>query len=187
MDIQKHIYEDRLFNPDLYIHKVISKDEGTLSVMLTDFEGKFVGVQTYNPLGDKRKRHSTEGRYFTYLPKNTHGVFGLEYQSKHYPNLLVITEGIFKACRFHNAGIQAIASLTNDPKFARKDYKKLQRKYITIVVTDPDKAGQKLAKYGMCGIVPTKPIDEMNEYEFESILNSVMYQYDKIYKSIISA
>ena len=55
-------------------------DEETATFLLYNPHGKLVGYQVYRPSGGKdKKNHPREGRYYTYVPKEVDGFFGLEY------------------------------------------------------------------------------------------------------------
>ena len=95
--------------------------EGVVLFPLWNLSGQLCGVLQYNPLGDKKnsKNHPRDGKYYTSIHGGKHtkpiAVWGLE--TLHYRNdILVITEGVFDACRFHNEGIPTIALLSNNVK-----------------------------------------------------------------------
>ena len=79
-------------------------------------------------------------------------------------------EGIFKACRFHNFGLNALAVLGNNPKHLKSWLWSLG--YNLIAVCDGDKAGRKLAKFGMFSLYLPDGIyvDEMNNDDFNIFL-----------------
>ena len=139
---------------------------------LYDFGGNLTGYQQYRPLGDKSyRRNPKEGKYFTHITPGRVGVWGLQY---HCPSpIMVITEGVFKAVRFHNLGINAIAVLSNDPVHLKQQLYLLSLTYDLVVVPDPDKAGSKLTKYGTRFIIPTKPVDELTNNEMEFLCKSL--------------
>ena len=105
-----------------------------------------VGYQQYRPEADKeRKENPRDMRYFTYLPKTTNTAWGLENLDFSKPYLLVV-EGIFDAVKLHNAGINALAVLANNPKPLKSWLHTLG--YTIIPVCEGDKAGRMLAKLG---------------------------------------
>ena len=113
-NIREHLNE-RFLDLSLYDKDncvIVDDDFNMASFMLYSPAGEFVGYQTYNPLGDKKKRKSeTCGKYFTKTTKGKLGLWGLEFVNSPF-NIMFITEGCFKACRFHLYGYMAIATLT---------------------------------------------------------------------------
>ena len=92
----------------------IDEEEGVATFLL--YSGtKLVGYQQYRPAADKKSRnHPRDGRYFTYLPSLTDGLYGLEQDSG--TGTLFVVEGIFKAIKLHNLGFNAISPLGATPK-----------------------------------------------------------------------
>jgi hypothetical protein len=170
-------------NLALYHQSVIvdtQTDQATF--ILTNFDEKMTGYQKYNPKGNKTlRKNQDEAKYFTHVSKGNIGAWGLEYQSEEYPQILIIVEGVFKACRFHKHDIQAIATLTSNPKFAKMQFVELRQKYLTIVIPDPDMAGRKLIKYGKTYLEVDEPIDEMSDESFMRLVNKIknMEVYDE--------
>lgn len=147
--------------------------EDTITFPLFSFDKKLVGYQQYRPNGNKTARKDPKlGKYFTYLPKGASGVWGLE--SLHLsPNIIIICEGIYKACRFHVAGYSAIAVLGNNPIHLKQQLELLSLTSTLIVVPDPDKAGLKLIRYGQYNLVPKQPIDDLSPLLFNNFLNDL--------------
>ena len=139
---------------------------------LYDFGGNLTGFQQYRPLGDKQyRRNPRAGKYFTHITSGCIGVWGLQY---HYQSpIMVITEGVFKAVRFHNCGINAIALLSNNPTHLQQQLQLLSLQYKLVAVIDPDTAGLQLAKYAPNYIQPPKPVDELTDYEMEQLCQLV--------------
>ena len=155
-------------------------NSNTTSYILTDqiatfklfnLDKKYVGFQQYNPNGDKNlRRDPAKGRYYTITSE--FGVWGLEsIDDFDDQSIVVICEGVFKACRFHNHRIPTIATLCNNPP--KKFTKELMLRYpdkIFVVVPDPDKAGMKLINHGHTYLTPRKPIDDMTKDEFDDFI-----------------
>jgi len=144
-------------------------DKESAIFYLYDFGGNLSGYQKYTPSAPKSR--SNNGRYFTYVSPNRIAVWGLQYA---YPTkLMIITEGVFKSCRFNNYNINSIAVLGNNPLQLREQLKLLSLQYKIVIIPDPDKAGTKLLQFSDNFIIPTKPVDDMNESEFESLLQQI--------------
>ena len=168
MSMQSHLISRYLHPNELaYIDEV----EQTATFTLYNTDHTLVGYQQYRPNGSKKERRNPKaGKYFTYLNSPGYwGGFNLPTECT-LPNTLVICEGIFKACRFRSHGVEAIATLTNNPLFLLPYLKLISLTTNIIVVSDPDQAGTKLHKFGDSVLTPTKPVDEMSEHEFSSFL-----------------
>lgn len=112
-----HLRERHL---DLNLYSGVMVYDDVVIFPLWNLSGMMVGYQQYRPDADKEaKNDPRDGRYFTSVhgTKYTrpHVLWGLD--SFHYRNdVLVITEGIFDACRLHNERIPAVALLTSSYK-----------------------------------------------------------------------
>lgn len=165
MDMKNHLLS-RNFLP---IDSVYLTEE-TATFLLYSFDYKLSGYQQYRPLGVKLTHKDPKlGKYFTYTNKPC--VWGLNYVP--FSSHLIICEGIFKACLFHNYGIPAIAALTNNPVHLTDQLKLLSLTTKLIVVPDPDAAGKRLLKYGTHFLIPDSPLDEMSTSEFHYFLNQL--------------
>jgi len=143
----------------------------TITFPLFSFNHKLVGYQQYKPTGTKSfRKDPKKGRYFTIMKEPA--VWGLEYNNPNC-NVTVVCEGIFKACRFHSYGINAIAVLSNNPEHLKQQLYLLSLSTVLVVVPDPDKPGMKLIKYGTYSIVPNKPVDELTETEMYNLTKQV--------------
>lgn len=116
--------------------------------LLYSLTGKLVGYQQYNYLADKiAKNHPREGRYFTYVTSEgtckANSVWGLDRLDSSKTELYVV-EGVFKACRLHNLGLNCVAVLGNNPKSMYNWFYSLPYKIIPIC--DGDKGGKALGK-----------------------------------------
>jgi DNA primase len=131
------------------------KSEETITFPLWNLMGQMVGYQQYRPWADKeRKENPKEMRYYTYLPSKSNTAWGVDLldNSKKY---LMLTEGIFDACKLHNAGLNALAVLANNPKPLRSWLWTLG--YNVVPVCDGDAAGLKLASLSTHGLVEVLP------------------------------
>ena len=160
-EMHRHL-TNRHLKPALYKGIVIDTDVVTFP--LWNLSGQRVGYQQYRPNGSKQyRKNPKEGRYFTYISKdNPITAWGLDLLNPK-DKTIYLTEGIFSACRFHNHGYNALATLGNDPKHLKHWLKCLG--YNLVAICDGDKAGKKLAKYGHKSIQLRNGeyIDEMSE------------------------
>jgi len=162
--------KSRHFNHELYKNLIITHD--VVIFPLYNLSGQWVGNQQYRPDGDKKQiRNPKLGKYYTYITKqgsvSSLACWGLELVDMPKNNKpLYLVEGIFKACRFHNHNMNAIASLSNNPKNMFEWLSVLG--FNVIPVCDGDKAGKKLARYGANPIILEDGIqvDDMTEIEF---------------------
>lgn len=119
--LSEHLKERHL-NIDLYDGVYLNEEERLVTFLLWNLSGKLVGYQRYKPDADKKAPNDPrESRYFTRVggsTRNRHlAVWGLESLSWR-PDILVVCEGIFDACRFHNESIPAVALLSsNDSRY----------------------------------------------------------------------
>lgn len=170
MDVQQHLVT-RYLNLSLYPNAAISVDTATFP--LFSFDHRMVGFQRYRPDGIKSlRRDPKQGRYYTICSEPA--VWGLESLELFDTDLVVVCESIFKACRFHNYGIPAIATLTNNPKPLKQQI--LNLKPTVVAVPDPDEPGQELINYGTHFVAPDKPIDDMSAYEFDEFIYLHFYK-----------
>lgn len=114
-ELRNHI-SSRHMDISLYEGASLYPLENVVVFPLWNLSGQFIGFQQYRPLASKDKRNNPrDGRYYTIYRKGQHAVWGLE--SWDFDNrLVVLTEGIFDACRLHNRGVPAIAVLGSNTK-----------------------------------------------------------------------
>lgn len=147
--------------------------DDTATFPLYTYDGRLVGYQQYRPSQDKTVRKDPRlSRYFTRMHEPA--VWGLEYWNDDCP-YVVVCEGIFKACRFHSLGVNAIAVLTSNPVNLKQFMYLLGLTKTLVVVPDPDDAGMKLLKYAKYSVVPDKPLDELTDTEVTNLIDK-LYQ-----------
>jgi DNA primase len=154
-------------NPALYsYHKCYKTTK--ITFLLYNLSGQIVGYQHYRPnISDKGVKNNPKlGRYFTKIPKNRIGVFGLEVLNPNDP-IIYIVEGVFKAAVLHRLGFNAIAVLTANPTPLTGWFKALGGRYTLIAIGDGDKAGAELVKIVGKGACTVLDLDEMDD---ESVL-----------------
>lgn len=129
----------------------VSYDDETACFLLYNFLGQIVGYQQYRHTANKEQKNNPQtGRYYTYLSKNENfkyiTIWGLENldSSQKY---LFLTEGIFDAIRLQNLGLNACATMSNDPKHLNNQLFILGQKYTLVAICDNDDSGKKLAKF----------------------------------------
>lgn len=138
--------KNRHLNLELYNSVVVDEENELTYFLMYNLSGQLLGFTKYNPNGDKKVRNNPkEGKYYTICTKDTLAVWGVEtlYFRK---DILCVTEGIFDACRLHNLGLPAVATMSNNPKHIKSWLHSLNRKIVAFC--DGDSAGRYLAKYG---------------------------------------
>lgn len=163
-------------NYDYNVSGLPWSSSNTITFPLYSFNHELVGFQQYRPKGDKTiRRDFRNGKYFTYVSPDKVAVWGLE-SLRFRSDLLVICEGVFKACPFHKFNIPAIAVLGNNPVHLTKQLQLLSLTRKLIVVPDPDKAGMRLTKYGDNYLVPPKPVDDITTAEVKCLIGNLLYK-----------
>jgi hypothetical protein len=142
--MRRHLQERHL---DISLYNGIQVFNDVVIFPLWNLSGMWCGYQQYRPYADKKaKNDPRKGRYYT----SVHGdksqrplsVWGLE--SYHLrDDVLVITEGIFDACRLHNIGIPSVALLTSSYKHSKNWLTSTGRKIYKV----EDDHGSKLGPY----------------------------------------
>ena len=114
MDLKAHL-KSRGMEPERY-SLALDPINNIVTFYLFNYTGKITGYQQYRPdRMSKKVNDPKEGRYFTYLPREVDGMFGLE-QLDHSKRDIYIVEGVFKAANLHRLGYNSIAVLTSTPK-----------------------------------------------------------------------
>jgi DNA primase len=168
MDLIDHL-KNRGMDPYRY-SLVVDDQEKIVTFYLQNGAGKIVGYQQYRPDCDNKKMNNAkESRYFTYLPANTDGVFGVD-QLDPTKKQIYIVEGIFKAAILHRLGFNAIAVLGDNPKRLKSWFRILKANYELIAIGDNDSAGAGLIRKIGKGFQSPKDLDEMKD---EEILNLI--------------
>ena len=139
----------------------VDEEEGVATFLLYN-GNKLVGYQQYRPAADKKKRnHPRDGRYFTYLPKETDGLYGLEQDAGR--GTLFVVEGIFKAIKLHNLGYNAISPLGATPKRLKPYFRVLKATRKLVALGDNDPAGASLVRTVGYGRTTPTDLDEMSD------------------------
>ena len=120
MNLHHHLIE-RYLNTNRYSGVMVFDD--VIIFPMWNLSGMMVGYQQYRPGADKtRKNDPRDGRYYTSVHGDKYSkpiaIWGLE-SFDYRGDILVITEGIFDASRFHNMGIPAVALLSSSYKHYR--------------------------------------------------------------------
>jgi DNA primase len=148
----------------------LDEENSILTVYLNNLSGQFVGYQQYRPLETaKRLNDPRESRYFTYSPKDTTAVWGLETLDRSKDKLYIV-EGIFKASTLHMLGHNAIAVLTSHPKAMKSWLHTLP--FELIGIGDNDKAGKGIISVAGKGFQLERDVDEYDLEELQEILNA---------------
>lgn len=162
MRLKQHLKE-RGMDPDLY-KPAYGYSASKVTFYLYNLTGQIVGYQHYRPFAGKKKLKNDPklGKYYTYCPKETIAVFGLETLDKRKKKLYV-TEGIFKAAVLHRLGFNAIAVLTSTPKPMKRWFRLLRETYDVVAIGDADDAGRKLVTTVGKGFQSPTDLDEMTD------------------------
>lgn len=173
MDLGQHL-KDRHLNTALYSGVFLDQENEVVTFFLWNLSGQMCGTQQYRPNADKKQKNDPrEGRYYTSLHGNKHekplAVWGLESFTLR-SDVLVIVEGVFDACRLHNAGVPAVALLTSSHKHFRNWLFSLNRKIYKV----EDDHGSKLGRYEALQL-PENRVDlgECNEEEIKNIISRI--------------
>lgn len=156
IDMESHL-KSRGMNTSLY---TIEYGENCATFYLYNPARKLVGYHRYNPLGSKKTNKPAEAKYYTRLPKETDGLFGLEQDRG---GTLFIVEGIFKAAALHREGFNAVAVLGATPKRLKSQFKIWRAHRPLIAIGDNDKAGASLVRLVKRGVQSPIDLDEMND------------------------
>lgn len=171
MRLKDHLI-DRNMLPSLYDHIHYDEDEYIVTFYLYNLSGAIVGYQQYRPNASKdKKNHPKEGRYYTYLPSKTDGVFGLDILDPTKRDVYIV-EGIFKAATLHRLGYNAIAVLGNSPKRLKPWFKIMRQTWNLIGIGDDGKPGKLLVNAVGKGFQSEKDLDEMLDSDINSIIES---------------
>ena len=172
METQRNHLISRGMDPSRY---PISYDpeEGIITFLLFNYNGGLVGYQQYRPdqPSKQKKNDPKTGRYFTYLPKDTDGVFGLDVLD-HTDRTIYIVEGVFKAAVLHRLGFNALAVLTSTPKRLKPWFKILRQTWNLVAIGDNDDAGRKLVNIVKRGFQSPQDLDEMSDEEILKLLKN---------------
>lgn len=170
METLKQHLIDRGMEPDKY-QISYDHDEGIITFLLYNGTGNIVGYQQYRPSqpSKQKKNDPKSGRYYTYLPKETDGVFGLDVLNVT-DRTIYIVEGVFKAAVLHRLGYNAIAVLTSTPKRLKPWFRILRQTWNLVAIGDNDDAGRKLVSIVGKGFQSPIDLDEMTDYNILKLL-----------------
>lgn len=143
-------------------------DEETATFML--YNGPhLVGYHVYRPFATKKLNNDPRsGRYYTYLPEKTDGVWGLEQDDGR--GTLFVVEGLFKAAKLHYLGQNAIAVLGATPKRLKPLFRIWRATRKLVAIGDNDSAGQQLVRIVKEGCVSPRDLDEMDNLEVYELI-----------------
>lgn len=178
-DLDMTLYEHLLsrgLDPKDY-HCVIDEDECIATFFLFDLTGRITGYQRYNPRStDKKCNDPKLGRYYTYTPRGTDAIFGLETDDKRGP--LFVCEAVFKQAAIRNAGFNAIATLGSDPKRLRPWFGIIEQTRPLIGIGDNDPAGEKFVRRVGYGTTSPTDLDEMGTEDVRVLCRNLIENYN---------
>lgn len=168
MNLVKHLLS-RNYDPSRYVNQVLDEEGCKLTVYLPNLVGQLVGFHQYNPLTTEKKRNDPrDSRYFTYSPRQTTAVWGLEALDRTKKDLFVV-EGIFKASALHMLGENAIAVLTAYPKPMKSWLHTLP--FNLIGIGDGDDAGRGIVKIAGKGFQTDVDLDELPLVDISDLID----------------
>lgn len=168
LPLEDHL-KSRGMNTNLY-HVCYDENEMIASFFLYNLSGQIVGYQQYRPLSkDKKTNNVKEARYFTYLPRQVNGVFGLEVLNEA-DKTIYIVEGIFKAAILHRLGFNSIAVLSSTPKQLKPWFRIMKQQYDLIAIGDNDSAGKQLIATVKKGFQSPIDLDEMVDADILALI-----------------
>lgn len=165
--LKEHLIS-RGMDPSKY-HIMYDSEDRIITFYLYNLSGAIVGYQQYrmDQPSKQKKNDPKSGRYFTYLPRDVDGVFGLEVLN-YDDRTIYIVEGIFKAAVLHRLGYNAVAVLSATPKRMKPWFKIMKETWNLVAIGDNDPAGASLVRTVGKGFQSPKDLDEMSD---ENILN----------------
>lgn len=158
----------RGMNTQLY--NFVVTDE-TATFFLYNPHGRLVGYHQYRPGAEKKGNNDPKlGRYYTYLPREVDGFFGLE-QDVGGP--LFVVEGLFKATTLHRLGFSSVAVLGASPKRLKSWFRALKQQRPVLAIGDNDSAGAGLVRIVGRGVQSPADLDEMSDEDVLSLVRSM--------------
>jgi hypothetical protein len=182
--VDEHLRNDRQLDPSVLggaTYPVVDEVERIATFYLWNLSGQLVGYQHYRPDADKHAKNSPrEGRYYTYVSDEGRGhhltTWGLESLTLR-PDLLFVTEGIFKAVPFHNRGFPCVAAITNNARPIRELLWITSRGRRVCFVGDNDEGGSSTRSLGYQIVFPpshVKDVDDLVPEEFDSWVGGIV-------------
>lgn len=165
--IESHLKQRGVDPSKIKVH--IDSENNIATFPIYNLSGQMIGYQRYNPAKSKDKRNDTDGKYFTYITRDEKkkvAVWGSEHIDHNNPNLF-ITEGIFDAIKLVNAGLPAVATLSNHPKHLKPFFKALGKNIIAVIDNDP--AGRKLGSVAHKTIVVPEEFNDLGDMPQEEV------------------
>ena len=175
MNLREHLLS-RHCDPDKYAVQ-LDEENGVATFFLYNLSGQITGYQQYRPNAPKTQSNDeAKGKYYTFVSDTKKpAMFGVDIVPDEYGknDIMIITEGLFDAVRFHAANLRAVATLTNDPKPLKNQLRLLPG--LKIAVCDGGAAGAKLAKYADKAVFLPEGRDpgSLTTFEMQAVLNNV--------------
>jgi hypothetical protein len=155
---------------------VLDEDEYVATFFLFNLNGRITGYQRYNPRStDKKANDPKLGRYYTYTPRGTDAIFGLETDDGRGP--LFVVEGVFKQSAVRRAGFNCIAVLGSDPKRLRPWFGIVRESRKLISIGDNDPAGEKFVRRVGYGCTSPVDLDEMDVNDVRDLCEKLIDGY----------
>ncbi len=165
----------RLLNVKLYSGLWLDEAGNVVTFGLWNLSGQLVGFQQYKPLAGKgRCENLSDMRYFNIAGKvGKHSkllAFGVELLDTK-QRVLFLAEGVFDVTPLHNRGVNALATMTNNPTHLKSWLRSLG--YYIVALCEGDSAGQKLANVADEAVYLPEGKDpaEMSDEWFDELIN----------------
>lgn len=172
MNLREHLLS-RFCDPDKYAVQ-LDEENGVATFFLYNLSGQITGYQQYRPNAPKTQSNDeAKGKYYTFVSDTKKpAMFGVDINFDKGYDFTIITEGLFDAVRFHQLGLRAVATLTNDPKPLKNQLRLLPG--MKIAVCDGGAAGAKLAKYADKAVFLPEGRDpgSLTTFEMQAVLNN---------------
>lgn len=172
--LKEHL-ESRRMTTKLYSGLWLNEEESTVTFGLWNLSGSLIGFQQYKYLASKERcKNPSNMKYFTIAGKTgkhskllSFGVELLDSSQK----VLFLAEGIFDVVPLHNRKVNALATLTNNPKHLASWLRTLG--YYLVALCEGDKAGRKLASVAdeVVYLSENKDPADMNDAWFDALVD----------------
>ncbi len=146
MNFLEHL-EDRSFGIGMQAdgkYYYVDMENEVVTFPIWNLSGQMLGYQEYKWL--KPKTHGNcprDQKYYTYLPKQVLGVYGLDQLPENYLGTIYLVEGAWEVIYGGVFGLPCVAVLGNNPKQLKNWITSIPNRVVSLC--QPDSAGKKLA------------------------------------------
>ncbi len=154
---------------------IVDKKTNTATFLIYNLAGHLIGTQVYDPSAGTKSSEKYTDTHISDLQKPIYA-WGIETLKESNHPYVFVCEGVFDAVKIMNMGKSAVATLTNAPHIALRDYFHLLGKKV-IVIADNDKAGESLRRIGDVTFTvpdPYKDMGEMPDEEAKQFIDDIL-------------